>query len=228
MSTGAAYDLADPKLAPMPTIHSVSPDLKQACVQAAHEVIAEKGIEHLSLRDVARKLGVSHQAPYRHYPSKDHLLAAVIARCLREFAAALDVKQHFDDPHEELCAMGEQYVAYAMQHPLEYRLMFGTSWPDAAADSELIHDAMHAFNILRNVLSRIHGEGPAARENIDLDAMYIWSGMHGLVTLSQCNAMQHLALAPEAQVKISKHVFEMIECAMKSRAAASPAQLPTK
>ena len=61
------------------TIHEL--DLKEACIQAAREVIAEQGTEGLSLRDVARKLGVSHQAPYRHYPSRDHLLAAIMQRC---------------------------------------------------------------------------------------------------------------------------------------------------
>ncbi len=50
-------------------------DLKEACVVAAQEVIAERGVENLSLREVSRKLGVSHQAPYKHYPSRDHLLA---------------------------------------------------------------------------------------------------------------------------------------------------------
>jgi AcrR family transcriptional regulator len=62
-------------------------DLRDACIVAAQEVIAERGVENLSLRDVARKLGVSHQAPYRHYPSRDHLLAEVMRRCFQRFAA---------------------------------------------------------------------------------------------------------------------------------------------
>ncbi len=53
-------------------------DLKEACIQAAREVIAEQGVESLSMRDVSRKLGVSHQAPYRHFPSRDHLLAEIM------------------------------------------------------------------------------------------------------------------------------------------------------
>ncbi len=65
-------------------------ELKEACVLAAHEVIAEHGIEALSLREVARKLGVSHQAPYRHYPTRDHLLAEVMRRCFQQFALEID------------------------------------------------------------------------------------------------------------------------------------------
>lgn len=196
----------------------IKSSLKEACVQAAHEFIAEKGIENLSMRDVARKLEVSHQAPYRHYPSKDHLLAAVIARCFREFAGFLDARPKFESPEEDLAAMGKQYVTYATSHPLEYRLMFGTTWPDAAEDSELIHDSLHAFNVLRRVLERIHGTDKAAREKVDLDAMFIWSNMHGLVTILQCNAMQHLQLAPKVEKNVSQYVFGMIASAMKSAA----------
>ena len=67
-------------------------DVKEACVQAAREAIAEHGLEKLSLRDVARRLGVSHQAPYKHYPSRDHLLAEVMRRCFQRFAADLDAR----------------------------------------------------------------------------------------------------------------------------------------
>jgi AcrR family transcriptional regulator len=59
--------------------------LKEACVQAAREVIAERGVENLSMRDVARKLSVSHQAPYRHFESRDHLLAEIMRRCFVDF-----------------------------------------------------------------------------------------------------------------------------------------------
>ena len=58
-------------------------ELRDACIVAAQEIIAERGLENLSLREVARKLGVSHQAPYKHYPSRDHLLAEVMRRCFQ-------------------------------------------------------------------------------------------------------------------------------------------------
>jgi len=186
-------------------------------VQAAHEFIAEKGIENLSMRDVARRLEVSHQAPYRHYPSKDHLLAAVIARCFREFASFLDARPDFAGPDEDLSALGQQYVTYAATHPLEYRLMFGTTWPEVAEDSELIKDSLHAFNVLRKVLQRMHGNSKSAKEKVDLDAMFIWSNMHGLVTIMHSNVMQHLQLSPKVDKNVAGHVFTMISIAMKSR-----------
>ena len=74
-------------------------ELKEACVRAAREVIAEHGIEQLSLREVSRRLGVSHQAPYKHYPSRDHLLAEVMRRCFQDFTVALDAREPVSYTH---------------------------------------------------------------------------------------------------------------------------------
>ena len=155
-------------------------ELRDACIVAAQDVIAERGIENLSLREVARKLGVSHQAPYRHYPSRDHLLAEVMRRCFQRFAAHLDARPRFDDPQQDLESLGLQYLGYAQRHPLEYRLMFSTTWPESAGQADLVRDATHAFDVLRGVLRRIHGESAAQREAVELDALYIWSTVHGL------------------------------------------------
>ncbi|MFN0100257.1 MAG: TetR/AcrR family transcriptional regulator [Gemmatimonadaceae bacterium] len=155
-------------------------DLREACIVAAREAIAEHGIEQLSLRDVARRLGVSHQAPYKHYESRDALLAEVMRRCFQHFARHLDARTRHDDPEADLASLGEQYLAYTRLHPLEYRLMFSTDWPEAAHNPELVRDAVHAFDVLRDVLRRMHGDGPEMRERIELDALYIWSTVHGL------------------------------------------------
>lgn len=158
--------------------------LKEACVRAAHEFIAEHGVERLSLCEVARRLGVSHQAPYKHYPSRDHLLAEVIRRCFRQFANDLDDRGDHADPRADLGALGRRYLAFAAEHPLQYRLMFGTPWPAPAEQLGLMADARHALDVLRTVLRRIHGGNRAQRTRVDLDAMFIWSQMRGLASVA--------------------------------------------
>ncbi len=197
-------------------------DLKEACVRAAREVISEQGIEQLSLRDVARRLGVSHQAPYRHFPSRDHLLAEVIARCFREFALYLDERPPHERPEDDLAALGRRYLEYAALHPLEYRLMFGTPWPEPAAHPALVKDAAHAFDILRSALRRVHGSGRSERARVDLDAMFIWANMHGLASITQSNVMQHLDLAPKVAARMPDHVMQMMSLAMAARESQEP------
>ncbi len=183
-------------------------ELRDACIVAAQEVIAERGVENLSLREVARKLGVSHQAPYRHYPSRDHLLAEVMRRCFQRFAAHLDARPRFDDPAQDLESLGIQYLGYAQQHPLEYRLMFSTTWPEAAQQDELVRDATHAFDILRGVLRRLHGDDAARRDAIELDALYIWSMVHGLAGVMNGQCIGRLGLTPELQQQAVRHAME--------------------
>ncbi len=183
-------------------------ELRDACIVAAQEVIAERGIENLSLRDVARKLGVSHQAPYKHYPSRDHLLAEVMRRCFQRFAAHLDARPQFDDPEQDLESLGLQYLTYAHQHPLEYRLMFSTTWPESAEQLNLVRDATHAFDVLRGVLRRMHGETAAMREAVELDALYIWSTVHGLAGVMNGQCIDKLDLKANVLKQAVRHSMQ--------------------
>ncbi|MFW2357210.1 TetR/AcrR family transcriptional regulator [Hydrogenophaga sp.] len=200
-------------------------DLRDACVEAAREAIAAHGIENLSLRDVARRLGVSHQAPYRHYPSRDHLLAEVMRRCFERFAAFLDAREPHDDARQDLEALGRQYLGFAQMHPLEYRLMFSTPWPEAAEHPDLVRDATHTFDILRQVLRRVHGAG-AQREAVDLDALYIWSTMHGLAGVMNGNCIGQLDLSDTVHRQAVEHAMSMVDLGLAARATAPASKAP--
>lgn len=189
-------------------------DLREACVAAAHAVIAEAGIEQLSLRDVARRLGVSHQAPYKHYPSRDHLLAEVVRRCFVRFGEHLDRRQRFEAPERDLESLGLEYLRFALAHPLEYRLMFSTPWPQGAEHDALERDARYAFDILREAIGRLHGPKAVKSGLADRDAMFVWSSMHGLAGVLQSNIMPTLALKPGVVEDAVKHIMCRISDAM--------------
>jgi AcrR family transcriptional regulator len=100
---------------------------------------------------VARRLGVSHQAPYKHYPSRDHLLAEVVRRAFAAFADHLDARPREADAFADLHAMGRAYLDFALRHPLHYRLIFGTPLPDAEAHPEMMSRGRHAFALLETL-----------------------------------------------------------------------------
>lgn len=198
-------------------------DLREACIAAAHSVIAEHGIEKLSLRDVARKLGVSHQAPYKHYASRDHLLAAVIARCFEQFAQYLlarSTRLKPADELEEMAAMGRAYLRYAQEHPLEYRLMFGTPWPDTAAHPAIEQHARVAFDVLLDALTRKHGPD-VPRAQIESEALFVWSTLHGLSSITQSHAMDRIGIQARVIRDAPTHT---LQCIGRALAAVSPAQ----
>ena len=209
----------------MPKTGKPATDLREACVVAAHAVIAEHGVEKLSLRDVARRLGVSHQAPYKHYPTRDHLLAEVMRRCFEDFALFLDATQGSASAQDDLQAMGEAYLAYAIENPLQSRLMFGTPWPSTAEHPALLQDAQHSFLVLRRAIARMRGRTAITAQD-DLDALFVWSSMHGLATILQSNVMERLALGRGVLQRAVPHTLERVGLALACAPAPASISVP--
>ena len=96
-------------------------DLEAALIRSAGKILEKEGLDALSLREVARQAGVSHNAPYRHFAEREALLAALAAKGFEMLAQA----QQAAAAKGGLRAMGEAYVLFALEHPQRFRLMFG-------------------------------------------------------------------------------------------------------
>jgi AcrR family transcriptional regulator len=194
-------------------------DLREACLAEALDIIDSAGLEQLSLREVARRLNVSHQAPYRHFPSRDHLLAEVVARAFDAFAQHLDATHQGHDPDIDLGSMGRAYLAFAMSHPLQYRLMFGTPLPSSDEHPDMMGKAKHAFSLLTEGLKKAavkHGS-PWTEEGIQLDALFIWSGLHGLSGILSSSATATLGLPQAVMDASAAHLLRRFSDAMEHR-----------
>ena len=189
-------------------------DLKEACVEAAHQVIREQGLEQLSLREIARRLKVSHQAPYKHYPSRDHLLAEVIRRCFLRFAAHLDGRPKQAIAHADLAELGRAYLEFALRHPLEYRLMFGTPWPSVTEHPELLREARHSFGLLLAAIRRLREGSGASDKAIELDALYVWTAMHGVASALSSDVLPKLELLEETLAEAVPHAMRRVSLAL--------------
>lgn len=165
-------------------------NLREACIQEAMAIIETSGIENLSMREVSRRLGVSHQAPYKHFESRDHILAEILKRSFEDFAAYLDAHCLADNAEANLSAMGYAYLHYALENPLQYRLMFATPLPNAADHPQMMEKAQHAFSLLRNMLMQMPLAAPT-----DLNALFVWSTLHGLTSILQMQFFDKLSLA---------------------------------
>ena len=100
-------------------------DLKAALVDGAVELIVERGVSGFSLAELSRRLGVTVAAPYRHFASRDELLAAVAVRALQSFGEALAKQSSATDPPEErLAAMAGGYVRFAAEQPALFGVVF--------------------------------------------------------------------------------------------------------
>ena len=98
-------------------------ELREALIAAAHDLVRRRGAEAVSLRPLARRLNVSQPALYRHFRSKEALLAAVANRVMGDFTAVLDgAMRGHPDPFDALAATARAYVRWAHQHPNEFRV----------------------------------------------------------------------------------------------------------
>lgn len=100
-------------------------DLRRALVTAALESLPEVGAERLSLRDIARRAGVSAAAPYHHFADRDALVGAVAAECWQLLLAALEaaVAEAGDDQRRRFQLTGIAYIRFAVAHPAHFRAM---------------------------------------------------------------------------------------------------------
>lgn len=197
-------------------------NVKEACLREARAIAAREGIEHLSLRDVARRLSISHQAPYRHFKSRDHLLAELVARAFHDFASSLSQAADLPDADRALAAMGVAYLDYAARDPLSYRLMFGTSLPPASDHPEMMAEARHAFDLLKTALRRRHA-ARSAREDYrehacERDAMFVWSSLHGFASIHASSAFETLTLDRAETQTMIEHLFMRIGAGLEAPA----------
>ena len=158
-------------------------DLSNALVRTALRLIGRRGAAALSLREVAKRAGVSASAVYRHYADKEALLAALaaegFARLNAAFAGALAAAPR--EPRARLVALGEAYAAFALAHPDHYRLMFGTGRADSR-DERLVAEARQSFRYLEEAVAATLGkaaDGPA----VAAGAVAAWSLVHGYAML---------------------------------------------
>ena len=147
-------------------------DLRASVLRAASELVEKNGIDRLSLRDVARRAGVSHNAPYRHFPSRRALLDAMAAAGFQRFGNELAEAERAGG----FRARGEAYVRFALAQPQLFRLMFGAGL-NFASDANLHEQATRAFGGLQQAISEHAGkEAPNA-------AIAAWALVHGLSCL---------------------------------------------
>jgi AcrR family transcriptional regulator len=160
-------------------------NLRRALIDAALWLIAEEGATSFTLREVARRAGVSHTAPYRHFADKIALLAAVAEegfRAMREYM--LEAYAHApQEPLARFQALGIAYVRFALNHPSHFRVMFGPQITDPTAYPALHEVSQRTFALLVEAIvacQTVHKVRPGDPHAL---ALVTWAEVHGLAML---------------------------------------------
>ena len=160
-------------------------DLPTALVAEAAAMIAEGGVESVTMREIGRRLGVSRAAPYRHFPDKASLLVAVARTGFARLRERLDAVQA-GTPSPDLDrfgALGEVYVRFALENPAHYRLMYGREALTRQDVPELRLAANALFEELVVLCEAYQAAGSIAARDPRRQAYVAWGAVHGLASL---------------------------------------------
>lgn len=154
-------------------------DLRNALIAAAVDAIAAHGVDALTLRALARAVGVTHAAPYRHFASKGHLLAAV-AEAGFELLDSM-VKELFEkaDAREAFRAAGAIYVRFAVEQPGYFRVMYGPTRVTAGFAPGLDVLGPREMAKYQALIEHLCEDGRSARGVV----LAGWALVHGIATL---------------------------------------------
>ncbi|HTP60599.1 MAG TPA: TetR/AcrR family transcriptional regulator [Burkholderiales bacterium] len=193
-------------------------DLRVALLRTAGKILEKERLEALTLRTLARRTGVSHAAPYRHFRDRESLLAALAAegfamlgKAQREAAAAAGLR-----------GMGEAYVRFALEQPQRFRLMFGGEVP-IGRHPALREVATRAFDALSGALAAHVPEARGARDQ----SIAAWALVHGLAQLLLEGRVDASARGDRSEAQFTSDVLATVRFAAGSASRAPVGAAPS-
>ena len=187
-------------------------DLRNALIQAGLELLVEGGVQELDLRKVARRAGVSHAAPYRHFADKQTLIAAINEEGFRLLAEQIQatVREVPDEPFEQVLGVALAYVRFAQENPWLMREMFSGITIERETFESLHEASKSVYRLYAEVIRSGQERGMIVDGDPTALAGVLWSVLHGLATLIIENQMRPYADGAEGTERVTRYTIEVI------------------
>lgn len=182
-------------------------NLREELIRVTRDIIAERSPQGFLISDAAKAAGVSPAAPYRHFKSKEDLIAAIALEAFPRIGEKLQSAFRAEtDPFDGLMALSRAYLDFAKTHQGEYMAMF-ESGLNVAGDAELSRAAMHAFEPIQQAAAAVmHNIPENMRPPVSMVAQHILAMAHGTAELFGRGEGNLSAFAPkdllESQLRI--------------------------
>ncbi|AZS74720.1 TetR family transcriptional regulator [Streptomyces lydicus] len=171
--------------------------LRARLVQVGIDLLTEEGVQALSLREIARRAGVSHGAPRRHFPTHLSLLSAIARQGFADLAekVAADIDDHRADPRAQLMALGRGYLDFALTHRGMFELMFRHDLLESG-HLGLRDTSLPLFQVLVDLVARVQPQSDVPARVV---AGALWSNLHGIAQLWRWGSLQLATGADEVE-----------------------------
>ena len=155
-------------------------NLREAILLTSLQVIEEVGVSGLSIREVAKKAGVTHQAPYRHFSDMEALLAAFAQDGFEKLYTHMSESISKEiKPIEKLLKLGTAYFSWAAEHPDHFRLMFSQNIPEFETSPDLKRAADQILELVLTVVQENQEAKNINNKDTRSIARQLWSAIHG-------------------------------------------------
>jgi AcrR family transcriptional regulator len=173
---------------PKPKTEAERQQLRTLIIDAARELFVARGVEAVTMREIAKRIGYSATSIYLHFADKEAVLRAILDVDMLALATSLNTILQIEDPVERMQALGYGYAEFALSFPNHYRLMFmAERIPCDPEKSSLQKNnaEQDAYFLLKTVVNDVYlaGRFKAELQDVDLIAQVIWAGVHGVCSL---------------------------------------------
>jgi AcrR family transcriptional regulator len=187
-------------------------DLKNALIQAGIEILSKEGVGGLSLRKVAKRAGVSHSAPYAHFPDKQSLIAAISTEGFNQLYTHLDaaVSSYADDPKRQLIEGTQAYTSFAIDHTDIFKIMFSGILEKEKDYPAFVDISQKTFQRVVDVVRACQSAGVLGAGSAEMLAVSVWGQVHGIVSLALEGQISHTILKRHSTQEIVTSAIEQM------------------
>ena len=188
-------------------------DLKNALIKAGVEILSKQGIEGLSLRKVAQRAGVSHSAPYSHFPDKQSLIAAISTEGFNQLYAELDaaVLAYPKDAKKQLQQGALAYVQFALENVDTFKIMFSGVLEKEKEYPAFVDISHKTFQRVVDVVRACQEAGILRSTPAEMMAVAVWGQVHGIVSLALEGQISHSVLDHHAVQDLVSFAVEQMK-----------------
>jgi AcrR family transcriptional regulator len=189
-------------------------DLKNALIEAGVDILSTEGVNGLSLRKVAARAGVSHAAPYAHFPDKQALIAAISTEGFRHLYERVRTasEAYQNDPQKQLVETAWAYVRFALDDPAHFKVIFSGVLEHEKDYPEFVEISQDSFRLVVILVERCQAAGVLRPGPADEMAFSVWSIVHGFIALILEGQISHVILQRYPLKELLVRTLNQVTC----------------